>query len=100
MTCTRTLRFVYQSLQFFAETHLDERLNLAPLGQFLRPHSFCHLQRVSLDTSNNGMREGSLFGPFVVLFDDDNLFAGLTPLEDNSDLRDTVQVKALIASAI
>ena len=77
------------------ETHLDERFNLAPLGQLLRSHPFCHLQRVTLDTSNDGMREGPVFGAFVVLFDNNDLLSGLTSLEDDSNLCDTIEGETL-----
>ena len=70
--------------------YLNERLDFAPLGQLLLSHSFCYLQRVPLDSSNDGVRERSILGPFVVLFDYHNLLSGMAPLEDNSDLRDMV----------
>ena len=77
------------------ETYLDERLNLAPLGQLLRSHPFCYLQRVALDANNDGMREGPLLCPFIVLFDNDDLLTGLTSLEDNSNLRGTIEGETL-----
>ena len=68
------------------EAYLDERLDLAPLGQLLSSHSFCHLQGVALDTSDDGVREGPLLGPLIVLLDNDDLSSGLASLEDNSNL--------------
>ena len=77
------------------EACLDERFNLAPLLQLLLPHSFCYPERIALDASNDGMREGPLLGPFIVLFDNDDLLAGLTSLEDNSNLHDMVEGEPL-----
>ena len=76
-------------------TYLDERLDLAPLGQLLRSHSFCHLPGVTLDTSDNGMRERSLLGTLIILLDNDDLLSGLASLEDDSNLCDTVKSRNL-----
>jgi hypothetical protein len=37
------------------------------------------------------MGEGPFLGPFVILFNNDDLLAGLASLEDNGNLRDTVE---------
>lgn len=86
MTCVSTLRFPSKTESVRFETHLDERLNLAPLGQLLRSHSFRHLERVTLDTGDNGMREWSLLGTLIVLLDNDDFPSGLASLEDNRNL--------------
>jgi len=84
-----------RGLIFSLGTYLDERLDFAPLGQLLLSHSFCYLQRITLDSSNDGVRERSILAPFVVLFDHHNLLPGVTSLKDNSDLRDTVSGEVL-----
>jgi hypothetical protein len=79
-------------------TNLDERFDLAPLGQLFCPHSFCYLERVTLDTNDDGMREGPLLRPFIVLFDNDNLLSGVTPLEDDCDLLGATKVRSRMLS--
>ena len=76
------------------EAYLDEGFDLAPLGQLFRSHSFCHLQRVTLDTSHYGMREWPLLRPFIVLFDNDDLLSGVTPLEDDCNLCGATKVRS------
>lgn len=46
---------------------LDERLDLGALGDLLLTHGAGNLQRVTLDTSNDGITVGSILGTFVVV---------------------------------
>lgn len=94
-TCGYTLGFTFKIGLVCFETHLDEGLDLAPLGQLLRPHPLCHLQWVTLDTSDNGVRKWSLLGTLIILLDNDDLLSGLASLEDNGDLCDMVKGKTL-----
>jgi hypothetical protein len=87
------IRFPFYPRPLRLETYLDERLDLAPLGQLFRSHSFCHLQRVTFDAGNDGVRKGPFLGPFIVLFDNDDLLSRLTSLEDNSNLCDMAKVR-------
>ena len=68
------------------QTHLDERLDLAPGSQLLLAHALGHFSRVALDSGNNGVGEGMFGGALIQLLDDDDLFAGLTALENDGDL--------------
>ena len=95
MTCAYTLRFSSKTESAHFEIHLDEWLDLAPLFQLLLSHSFCHLQGVTFDTSDNGVREWSLLGTLIILLDNDDLLSGLASLEDDSDLYDMVKCKVL-----
>lgn len=67
-------------------THLDERLDLAPLRNLLRAHALRHLEGVTLDAGNDRMGVGSLLGALVELLDDDDLLTRLAALEDDGDL--------------
>lgn len=69
-----------------SQTHLDEGLDLAPGGQLLLSHALGHFSRVALDSGNDGVGEWVFWGALIQLLDDDNLFAGLTALEDDCDL--------------
>lgn len=82
---------------------LDERLNLGSTSDSLLAHVLGHLEGVPvisslveemggvkwidtpLNASNNGVGVRSLLGPVVLLLDDDDLLAGLTTREDDSD---------------
>lgn len=82
---------------------LDERLNLGSTSNSLLAHVLGHLEGVPvipnlvvgmeggnglntpLNASNNGVGVRSLLGPVVLLLDDDDLLAGLTTREDDSD---------------
>jgi hypothetical protein len=66
--------------------HLDERFDFTPPRKLLRTHSFGHFPRITLDSSNNGVRIWALLGTIVDLLDDDDFPACLAALEDNSDL--------------
>ena len=68
------------------ETHLDERLDLAPLRNLLRTHTLRYLERVTLDAGNDGMGVWPLLGALVELLDDDHLLSRLAALEDDCDL--------------
>ena len=47
--------------------NLNERLNLGTLGSLLLTHGLGDLEGRTLDTSNNGITVGSVFGTFVVV---------------------------------
>lgn len=55
---------------------LDKRLDLGSSGNLLSGMLLGNLQRVSLDTSNNGMTKGVGLGTVVVGLDDNNLLTG------------------------
>ena len=95
ITCAYILRFSSKTDSVRFEIHLDERLDLAPLVSLLVSHSFCHLQGVTFDTSDNGMGEWSLLGTLIILLDNDDLLSGVASLEDNGDLYDKVKGKTL-----
>ena len=67
-------------------THLDERLDLAPLRNLLGAHTLRHLEGVTLDAGNDSMGVWPLLGALVQLLDDDDLLTRLAALEDDSDL--------------
>lgn len=69
--------------------YLDERLNFASLRQLLRTHTLRHLQWVTFNTRNQGVRVWSLLRALIKLFDYDDLFSGMTALENDGDLCDT-----------
>ena len=55
--------------------------------KLLRPHApECHFPGIALDASNNSMRIRALFSTIIDLLYDDDLFASLTALEDDSNL--------------
>ena len=56
------------------------------MSQLLLAHTSCHLAWVALDACNNGVGERDFLGAFIQLLDNDDLFAGLTALEDDGDL--------------
>lgn len=68
------------------QTHFDERLHFAPRRHLLLTHTPCHLARVALNSSNDGMGVWPLFCALIHLLDDNDLFAGLAALEDDCDL--------------
>ena len=70
--------------------YLDEGLHFTSFGQLLLSHSFCNFEGVSLDASNDGVRERSLLSPFIILLDNNGFPSGVTALEDDSNLRDEV----------
>jgi hypothetical protein len=69
------------------KAHLDKRLDFTSPCKFLLTHTSRYLTRVTLDTSNNRMWIWNFLRAFVNLLDDDNLFASLTTLKDDGDLR-------------
>ena len=73
-------------LQIQYVTHLDERLHGAPPLNLLLTHTARHFARVAFDAGNDSMGVGALLGSIVELLDDDDLAAGLTALEDDSNL--------------
>ena len=54
--------------------HLDERLDVAALVNLLLAHTAGDLQRVALDSGDDGVREGVRLGASVVRLDDDDLY--------------------------
>jgi hypothetical protein len=68
------------------QTHLDERLDLAPGRQLLLAHAFGHFSWVPLNASDDGVGERMFGRALIQLLDDDNFFAGLTALEDDGNL--------------
>ena len=58
------------------KTHLDESLDLAPLGDLLCTHALCDLPRVAVDAGDNGMRVRARLGPLVGALEDDGFAAG------------------------
>jgi hypothetical protein len=75
------------------KTHLDERLHFASVGQLLLTHSPCDFSGVALDSGNDSMGERSVLGTLIQLLNDNNLFAGLTTLEDDGNLNSFVKSK-------
>lgn len=64
--------------------NLNERLDLSSLGNLLGAVSFGDLQRVSLNTSNEGVTEGVRLGTIIVGLDDDNLLTSETSADNDS----------------
>lgn len=54
-------------------TYLDEWLDLAAASELLGTHRLGHLERVTLDTSGNDVREAVLLGALILLLDNNNL---------------------------
>lgn len=67
-------------------THLDEGLHFTPLRQLLRAHPLRDLQRITLDTGDDGMRVGALLGALIQLFNNDNFLACLATLKEDRNL--------------
>ena len=67
-------------------TYLDERLDLAPLGKFLRAHTLRYLEGVTLDAGDDGVGVWPLLSALIKLLDDDDLLSRLAALEDDCDL--------------
>lgn len=77
--------------KFGANPHLDEGLHFTSTRHLLLAHTPCHLARISLNASNDGMGVMNfilrLISTFVIeLFDDNDLFASMTALENDGDL--------------
>ncbi len=70
-----------------AYTHLDEGLDFTPRRQLLLTHTPRHFPRVALNAGNDRVGVWPLLGSIVELLDDDNLFASLSAVEDDGDLR-------------
>jgi hypothetical protein len=74
--------------------HLDEGLHFTSTRHLLLAHTPCHLARISLNASNDSMgvmdfvfRLVCTFSINVIeLFDDNDLFASMTALENDGDL--------------
>lgn len=63
------------------------------MGQLLLTHSPGNFSGVALDSGNDGVGERSVLGTLIQLLDDDNLFAGLTTLEDDGNLNSFIRSK-------
>jgi hypothetical protein len=50
-------------------------------------HSLGDLERVTFDTSDNGVRIWTVLGSLVKVFDDDSFLTGLTALKKKDNLR-------------
>lgn len=61
----------------------DEGLHFAALGLPGLRHAAGDLQRVALDASDEGMREGVLFATVVLRLDDDDFLACVTAAGDD-----------------
>lgn len=75
-----------QPLEQNFKTHLNKRLDLAPVCQLFLTHTPRYFPGVPLDASDNSMRVWSLLGALIQLFDNDDLLAGLTALEHDCNL--------------
>lgn len=73
---TLELESVASRHQVVVVNHLDERLDTAAAVDELLAHTAGHLQRVALDTGDDGVREGVRLGASIVRLDDDDLFRG------------------------
>src|SRR6266699_738069 len=74
-------------------THLDEGLHFASVGHLLLTHTPCHFSGVALDSGNDSVGVRSGLGALIQLLDDDNLFASLTALENDSNLNSLMRLK-------
>lgn len=63
-------------------THLDERLNLAPLRDLLGTHALRDLSWVSVDAGDDGVGVWALLCALIRLLEDDCLAAGVSSGED------------------
>lgn len=68
------------------ETHLDERLDFAPLRQLLRTHTLRHFQRVALNARHDCVGVRSLLCTLIQLLDNNDLLACLAASKHNCDL--------------
>ena len=67
------------------ETYLDERFDFLPSLELLRPHALCHFSGIPLDASNDSMGIWAFFSTIIDLLYDDDFFASLAALEDDSN---------------
>lgn len=67
---------------------LDERLDLGTLGDLVLAHAAGNLRRVTLNTSDNGVRERVGLGALVGRLDDDDLLACIAATGDDGDTAD------------
>lgn len=64
--------------------NLDKRLNLSSLGNFLSTHGLGYLQRLSLDTGDNGVWERVRLGTLIVWLNNDNFLTSVTSTDNDS----------------
>lgn len=64
----------------------DERFDFGALDDLLGSHTPRNFPRVSLDTSDHGMRVRTVFCTFVRLFDDHDLLTGVATRENDGNL--------------
>jgi hypothetical protein len=71
------------------------------VGQLLLTHSPGNFSRVAFDSSNDSVRERLFLGTLIQLLDNDNLFTGLTALENDGNLNLFIRSKyrSVIAAA-
>ena len=74
----------------YNKTCLDEGFYFLPPRKLLCPHAPGHFLRIALDASNDSMRIRALFGTIIELLYDDDLFASLAALENDSNLSDSL----------
>ena len=73
-------------LREYKKTYLDEGFYFLPPRKLLRPHAPSHFPGIALDASNDSMRIRAFFSTIIELLYDDDLFASLAALEDDSNL--------------
>ena len=66
--------------------YLDERLHFRPRSYLLLGHLLCHLPRVPVDTSHQGVTEGLVVVPLIRGFDNDGLPASISSTEQQDNL--------------
>ena len=82
MTLTCVRRIICENIR----TYLDEGFYFLPPRKLLCPHAPGHFPGIALDASNDSMRIRALFSTIIDLLYDDDLFASLTALKDDSNL--------------
>lgn len=65
---------------------LDEGLDVGALENLLLRHSVGYLERISVDSSNNGMGIRALSVSRVIDLSNDGLASGITAIKQNDDL--------------
>lgn len=80
------LESVTSGHQVVVVNNLDERLDLGSLSNLLGAVSLGDLQRVSLNTGNQGVTEGVRLGAIIVGLDDNNLLTSETSADNDSYL--------------
>jgi hypothetical protein len=84
---TNSVRSRDGETRFESRTDLDKRLHSASPLYLLGAHAAGDFSRVPLDASNDRVGIGTLLGSLIELFDDDDLLACLTALQDDGNLK-------------